>query len=222
MRIWKVSTPASAISRDNMKITFDLDSTLADMVSPWLVWLKTEGFTNELFTSADVKTYNWFMSEFGESVRDFFLKDPIHVYTECIKPFPGAKDLILWAIANKFEFEIVTHADRDSTRQAKINWINQHLGLPPSFIRFFENLHNKSAYLDESILIDDYPHHAIQHIARNKQPAIIFDYHGNNGWSKLEGYSELMIAESPDMNKCRIAKTYDEVKTQILILGNAK
>lgn len=193
-----------------MKLVIDLDSTVCDFVDPWLIWLNVNNYTNEFYKVEDVTSYDWMMNKFDASVRDFFLVDPMVTYSLWIDPYKGAKEFLDWCYEN-YDAYILTHAEIDETIEAKTwfvkNKINSQIPM-----KFFSNLHDKFKHIDDGILIDDYPYHAIKTTAKTNKDSIIIDHDGRNGWSKLIDYKDLIDTEKPDISKIHYTKSFDEVK----------
>lgn len=58
----------------------------------------------------------------------------------------------------------------------------------------------------------------IRHGARNNCPAVLFDYNGKNGWSKMEDYKEIQLEENYNPNLHRYARNYYEAQKSLLEL----
>ena len=97
--------------------------------------------------------------------------------------FPDAKGFYDYCVRN-FDTEILTHASKEETKIAKKMFAQKWLDKDVN-IRFFKELNDKYKYIGKAILVDDYPLHVLNHIATNKQPGIIFNYQGKNGWSNV-------------------------------------
>lgn len=190
------------------KICLDFDDTLVNFIEPWLTWLKDEGYSETVFNKKDVTNYSWFFDRYGDSVKNFFLKNPIDCYNK-LRLYPDSDKFYNWC-KRHYNTEILTHASKEETKTAKTmfakKWLEEDVN-----IRFFKELNEKYKYIGDAILIDDYPLHVINHIATNKQPGIIFNYQGGNGWSNVNNYKELINKLTPDMNLCYTAVSYVEL-----------
>jgi hypothetical protein len=196
-----------------MNIIFDLDSTLCEFMDPWFEWLVEHKHTNHLFKKEDCLHYGWIHENFGvDVVNGYFLNDPVSLYSHIIQPYYGAAEMVKWAKENFDGVEIVTHANTRATKVAKTAFVREHFDMKDSEIRFFHVLEEKVMHVKNAVLIDDYPLHIIYHMARNLRPAILFDYEGRNGWSKLRDYVPLIESERPDFRFYHKAEAYHEIK----------
>jgi len=199
-----------------MKLIIDLDSTVADLMSPWYVWLVQKGYTTKHHSSEDVTSYDWLQKEYSSSVNDYFLEDPVYLYKNCVHPIPAAKYFVNWCVDHFTSVEILTHSSKKETERAKTWWVKEHLEFDN--IRFFETLEDKFKHLGNSILVDDYNYHCIMHSSRNKCHSIIFDYNREYGWSKPENYTNLMQKEKVDEKLLHYCYSYRDVMKSLLEL----
>lgn len=194
-------------------LILDFDDTLVHLVRPRLKWLRTRGITDKIYHPEDVHSYDWFKVKFGDKASDFFLKNSNQTYETHDSHIPGSITFLKWA-EKYFNLKIVTHVSNNHVLQAKTNFIkkvyeeNNKINI---HVEFFEELNDKYKYID-GILIDDYPRHIINHISYNKQPAILFDYQGKNGWSKIKDYGYLTDELQPNLKYYSYATTYEQIK----------
>lgn len=194
-------------------LVLDFDDTLVHLVRPWLKWLRTQKLTKQTFHPEDVTHYEWFKTNFGDEASDFFLKNSNKTYEAHDSHIPGSIAFLKWA-EKYFNLKIVTHVSNNHVLEAKSNFIkkiyhdNHQINIK---VEFFEVLNDKYKYLD-GILIDDYPKHIINHISYNNQPAILFDYQGKNGWSKMKNYGELTDQLQPNLKFYNYATSYEQIK----------
>lgn len=199
-----------------MKLIWDLDSSLADLMSPWMVWLHQKGIAPKVHDLHEVRTYDWMWKTYGPEVNGFFHDDPEHTYKNHVLPFNGAKEMMEWSQEHFDEVEIVTHSGKKETEIAKTEWVIEYLNFDK--IRFFGDLNNKFKYIEDSILVDDYPLHCIRHAGRNGCPSVLFDHNEENGWSKLENYQIMMEVEKANPDMIRYASSYRSTKQELLQL----
>ena len=192
-----------------MKLSLDLDSTLCNFCEAWNKWLYLNGYTETILELSDIVSYSYHNETFGVGCKDFFIKDPTECYTNWISPYEGAKEFIQWCNNNIDDIEILTHADKSETKQAKIQFCEEHLNFTK--LRFIDKLHNKYLLLEDRVLVDDYPYHVIKNVSHNNNHSIIFNHKGLNGWSKIEEYSELFNNDF-DYSKIWITKDYSTTK----------
>ncbi len=189
------------------KISLDLDDTLVPFAKNWLKWIYKEKISNHLYSLEDVKNYSWFYDVFGEKANDYFTSDPKQCY-ENMNPFPGSQIFYLFCIEN-FDVDIVTHADHKKSEIAKKEFIKKWFGKNCK-IKFVKKLQDKYEQTKNSILIDDYPLHIINHITYNKKPAILFNNKNRNGWGHIEDYKPLIEDLKPNMDLFYYATDYVE------------
>lgn len=192
------------------KLVLDFDDVIVNFVDNWLLWLHTENISEKRYLNKDVLYYTWFIDMFGSKSRNFFLDDPIDCYKNKLNIFPGAKEFYDWCNEH-FEVEIVTHACKIETEIAKTAFAKKHLSKDVK-IRFFSVLEEKVNHIAGGILIDDYPFHAIKHSGINKQKSIIFDFNGNNGWSKTQNYLGLIKEYNTNPDLLYYTQNYNEIK----------
>jgi 5'(3')-deoxyribonucleotidase len=201
----------------NNKLVLDFDSTLCDLMSPWMDWLHREKFSSVVHALSEVETYDWISRNYGSQGNGFFHNDPEHTYSNYVLPFPDAKLFVEWAQEHFGEVVIVTHSSKKSTERAKREWGQEYLNFDNFF--FFSELEDKYKFTGDGILVDDYPLHVIRHIARNNSSAVLFDYNLENGWSKMENYKDIIEEENFEPSRFRQATNYHEAKKSILELA---
>lgn len=200
-----------------MKLSIDLDSVLCGFCEAWIDWCYDQNIIKEKITLQDIKTYDYLSKTFGEVCNDFFLKNPKKCYENWITPYPESKEFMDWC-CDHFDTEIITHACKKETEFAKIEFCEKHFNFKN--IRFVKKLHDKYIYLNESILIDDYPVHCVLNTSRNNNHSIIFNMNGEFGWSDLETYNHILKNEKLDRNKLWISFNYEYCKKILKMIKN--
>ncbi len=189
-------------------LVLDLDSTLCNFTDAWCEWIfKKYGHK---FTSYDISTYDWPRKTLGPEANDFFKKDPIKTYREWIKPIPMAFEFIRWCqTCNLFkEVYILTHAEDGETVVAKEEFVKNNFGNIK--VQFFNTMNDKYKHLNNCILVDDYPLHAIMNSAHNGNHSIIFNYERQYGWSEPKDYWDIIWKEKPNLKQLHVAYDYNE------------
>ncbi len=182
-----------------MKLALDLDDVLCDFVGTWCQWLFTEGISDRLLTRADIDTYDFFHKNFGRKAHDFFLVNPQNLYENMVTPFSGSHDFVEWAKTEFDDITVLTHCQQKDAKAAKTKFIKEQFGLDK--IKFSGGSREKHTFLDtDTILVDDYPHNVLQHVAFNDAHGICFNRNGVNGWDGFHKYQYLVDSNPIDHN----------------------
>lgn len=192
-----------------MKLSIDLDSTLCTFCEGWVEWCYEKNLTPFKLTLEDIKSYDYMGKTYGEKCNDFFLKNPYDCYENWLKPYPNSGDFLEWC-SNRFDTEIITHACKKETEEAKIEFCRKHYNFKN--VKFVKNLHDKYIHLQDRILIDDYPVHCVMNNSRNGNDSIIFNINGKNGWSNISTYNHLIEGETINPNKLWYSTNYNATK----------
>jgi hypothetical protein len=198
------------------RVILDFDDVLVKLSDGWNKWLYHQELSDVLLKREDITSYDFYITKYGDRARNFFLADPHNCYDVWVDPFEGAKDFVKWCCDNFDDVEILTHATKEATKEAKKNFAKKHFNF--SNVKFCRDLHDKYKQIGSGILVDDYPYHNIMNVVKNNNHSILFDEAGRNGWSKLENYSKV-IPKDFDFSKLWIANDYKRVQFLLERLG---
>jgi len=170
-----------------MKIYVDYDTTLVNLIDPWVEWINERYSVN--ISSADINRWYYLGEVFGREADDFWRSDRYNHYTDkdILLPFDGAVDF-LHALQSKFgkESVFIISSTKDHHKEEKIEHATHYFGISPK--QFIPIAKSKFEVTGNSILIDDYPLHVMEHIKHNKQKGIVFNYKNRFGWCRECNY----------------------------------
>lgn len=158
-----------------MKIFLDFDSTLNNIVNPWLDWIYDK--FGERVLSEELTSYDFLERKFGYHATTFW-KTP-GVYDK-VQPLFGALEFVeSLRQMNVDEIKIITSSP-EGMQDEKNSYLKRVFGFDScDVIHSFE----KFKHTSNSILVDDYDKHILTHISNNKSPGILFNFKNKYGWS---------------------------------------
>ncbi len=171
-----------------MKIYIDYDTTLINLIDPWVDWINDK--YNTKITSTDINHWYFLRETFGKEADDFWKSDKYNHYIDknIFKPYNDAMDFFS-TLQNRYGKKNIfiisstmDHHIEDKIKHAQYYFqINDNQFIPIK----------KEKYLNtkDGIIIDDYPLHVMEHIYHNNKKGIVFNYNNRFGWAKKENYS---------------------------------
>ena len=177
-----------------MRIYLDFDSTLVDLVSGWINWLKLE--KNIRIMQGDITSWNWISETFGEDVNDYWKIKGIY---NTIKPIPGSIEFVtvLKDLYGKENIFIISHSDVTMKKEKELYAEKHYKTLASNFF----HAEKKWEYTSDGLLMDDAPHNVLGHTRNNNKPAILFNYRNKYGWATLKS-PEKGVTICTDYGKC--------------------
>ena len=170
-----------------MKIYVDYDTTLINLIDPWVDWINKRYSVN--ITSNDINRWYFLGEVFDKTANDFWRSEEYNHYIdkEFLSPFEGAVDFF-HALEEKYGKSnvIIISATRKHHKEEKIKHAKYYFGITDE--QFIASEKEKYEYTKDGILIDDYPLHVMEHIHHNNQKGIVFNYEDRFGWCKLHNY----------------------------------
>lgn len=168
-----------------MRVYVDYDSTLNNLTEAWLQWIVEHyGVT---ITLEEINSYHYIGEKLGRQVNDFW-KTPGN-YSMYVDLYPGALEffLTLQKIFGRDNVFILTSTPTKDVRGEKSELASMQLGITQDMV-----IHacDKWVHTKDSLIIDDYPAHILDHVKINRAPAVLFDRFGLYGWSKLKNYDD--------------------------------
>ena len=171
-----------------MKIFVDYDTTLVNLIEPWVKWINNKYHVN--ITSKDINRWYFLGEVFGQEADDFWRSEKYNHYTDkdILLPYDGAVNF-LHTLQKQFGEEnvFIVSSTKDHHKVEKIEHAQHYFGIEKKqFIPV-----NKSKYnlTQGGILIDDYPLHVMEHIRHNQQKGIVFNYENCFGWCQKSNYA---------------------------------
>ena len=205
-----------------MKIYVDYDTTLINLIDPWVDWVNSSFNVN--VKTSDINRWYYLGEEINPDANNFWKRDNHYVDKQSIKPFSGAIDFFnnLQSSYGK-ENVIIISSTRDHHIDDKINHMQYYFNVANEQILLSSK--EKHIYTQDGVLIDDYPVHVMEHIHYNNLSGIIFNENRRFGWSRPENYhldNNLPVSLSQyntldslyqDINKQKLSLclTYDEI-----------
>lgn len=170
-----------------MKIFVDYDTTLVNLIDPWVEWIKKK--YNVIISTNDINRWLFLGDVFGKEANDFWRSEKYNHYTdkEIFQPYGGAVDFF-HTLQGEFGVEntFIVSSTRDHHREEKIKHAKYYFGIEEK--QFIAVNKEKYSATKNGILIDDYPLHVMEHIEYNKQKGIVFNYENRFGWCKQSNY----------------------------------
>ncbi len=201
-----------------MKIYIDYDSTLVNLIDPWIDWANEKYSVN--LSPSDVNRWFFFSEVFGKEADDFWRSKKYNHYTDkdILQPYPGAVDFVQ-KVQSQYGKEnvYIISSTRDHHTQAKIEHVEHYFQI--SGRNFIPIAKDKHTCTSDGVLIDDYALHVMQHVKYNKHPGIVFNYEHRFGWSNpcnyvlddtLKNYLDI-----PNEDKFHVLNTYGEVLARL-------
>jgi 5'(3')-deoxyribonucleotidase len=171
-----------------MKIFVDYDTTLVNLIDPWVEWINQKYNVN--ITTTDINRWYYLGEVFGKEADDFWRSEKYNHYTDkdILQPFKGAVEFF-HTLQKEFGKEnvFIVSSTRDHHKEEKIIHAQHYFGIEKK--QFIPVNKEKFHVVTNGILIDDYPLHVLEHIKYNKQKGIVFNYEGRFGWCRECNYS---------------------------------
>lgn len=156
-----------------MKIILDYDSTLVDLMGPWIGWLKREYGVS--VSTKDIKYFGWLKDAFGDKADDFWRTPGVY---DTVVPLPGAQDFVSFLLRMGYDVSVVSASHPDMYVEKEIHCA-KYFGLD------MKHSHSKHELTKDALLIDDCPAHVHEHVRVNPGCwAFLFNYMGSYGWAK--------------------------------------
>ncbi len=184
-----------------MKIFVDYDTTLVNLIDPWVAWINKK--YNVTISSNDINRWYFLGEVFGKEADDFWRKENHYIDKDILLPFKGAVTFFhqLQDEYGKENVKIIS-STRDHHTKDKVAHMAHYFGIDSKSVKYTKEddsidcndyqviltSKDKYAYTQNAILIDDYPLHVLEHIYFNKAPGIVFDWENRFGWCKEHNY----------------------------------
>ena len=201
-----------------MKIFIDYDTTLVNLIDPWVNWINKKYDVN--IETTDINRWYFLSDVFGEDANDFWKSEEYNHYIDkdIFMPYSGARDFFDY-IVNEFGRDnvFIVSSTRDHHTKEKIEHAKYYFGINES--NFIPTGSEKHSLTKNGILIDDYPLHIFEHIHHNDNFGIVFNLENRFGWCRECNY-ELDPTLGSYMNvknnkKFSIATSYNDVVRQL-------
>ena len=201
-----------------MNIYVDYDTTLVNLIDPWVQWINKK-YDVSLQTT-DINRWYFLSDVFGREANDFWKSEHYNHYIDrdIYKPYIGAKDFFR-TLQSKFGKDsiFIISSSRDHHITEKIKHATHHFGIDKS--NFIPVNNQKYGLTKNGILIDDYPLHIFEHIHHNNNYGIVFNLDNRFGWARKCNYQldptldeYINIAQD---EKFFVATSYDQIISQI-------
>ena len=167
------------------RVYVDYDDTLNNLNHAWMAWIEQKfgvKLTTEMITS-----YDYVKNTLGDSACDFW-RTPGN-YRQFISLHPGAAKFFwsLQCLFGKDNVFVLTSTPSKEVEIEKTEVASSQLEIPPEMV---VHASDKWVHTKDSLIVDDWPVHIINHIDKNRRPGILFDRAGRYGWSKLDRYPQ--------------------------------
>ena len=170
-----------------MKIYIDYDTTLVNLIDPWVKWINEKYNVN--LSTLDINRWYYLGEVFGREADDFWRHPKYNHYIDkdVLQPYEGAVEFFK-TLQKKFGEEnvFIISSTKDHHKEDKIKHAMHFFGIQKQ--RFIPVNKEKYHITKDGILIDDYPLHVMEHIAYNEQKGIVFNYEGRFGWCRQCNY----------------------------------
>ncbi len=170
------------------KIFVDYDTTLVNLIDPWVQWINRKYNVN--ISSNDINRWYFLGEVFGKEADDFWRSEQYNHYTDkdIFRPYDGAVDFF-HKLEKQYGREnvFIVSSTRDHHKEEKIKHAQHYFDI--EIEQFISVSKEKYALTKDGVLIDDYPLHVMEHIHFNKQKGIVFNYRDSFGWCKQANYS---------------------------------
>ncbi len=171
-----------------MKVFIDYDTTLVNLIDPWVAWINKK--YNVTISSNDINRWYFLGEVFGREADDFWRSKKYNHYTnkEILQPFEGAVEFFQ-TIQNMFGVEstFIVSSTRDHHKEEKIEHAKHFFDIDAT--QFIPVNKEKYHITKDGILIDDYPLHVMEHVKYNNQKGIVFNLDNRFGWCRRCNYS---------------------------------
>jgi 5'(3')-deoxyribonucleotidase len=201
-----------------MKIFVDYDTTLINLIDPWVQWINEKYSVN--ITTDDINRWYFLGEVFGKEADEFWRSEQYNHYIDksVLLPYDGAVEFF-YTLQKKYGVEnvFIVSSTRDHHVIEKIEHAQHYFGIDKK--RFIAVNKEKFNVTKDGILIDDYPLHVFEHIEYNQQKGIVFNYENRFGWCKQSNYmldktlSDLLHVR--DDKKFLIATSYKEILEEL-------
>ena len=170
-----------------MKLYIDYDTTLVDLIDPWLSWINKKYDVS--LRSIDINRWYFLGEVFGPEADDFWRSKKYNHYTDIMiyQPYFGAVAFFktVQKLYGKENVFIVT-STRDHHTIDKLKHAKHYFNIQDEqFITVNKEKFHKTT---DGILVDDYPLHVFEHIVNNKRKGIVFNYENRFGWCQPYNY----------------------------------
>lgn len=202
-----------------MKIYIDYDTTLVNLIDPWVEWINQKYHVT--LSTSDINRWYFLSDVFGKEANDFWKSDRYNLYADkdVLKPFDGAVDFF-YRLEDKFGTEnvFIVSSTLDHHQKEKMNHAQYYFGIIET--QFIPVGKEKYHITRDGILIDDYPLHVMEHVKFNKQKGIVFNFEDRFGWCQECNYGldpalKLYLDEKV-MNKITTIKTYNHIHKHLI------
>ncbi len=136
------------------RVLIDLDSTVADLMTPWLSIYNQEFSDNLTIDMLDTFDTHLRTKDGKEDIYEILQRPGLF---RSLKPYDGAVDAVR-RIAKEHEVYIVTASPEGPAASEKIAWVLEHL--PFINKKHIVIMHHKHL-INADVLIDDGPHNAV-------------------------------------------------------------
>lgn len=201
-----------------MKIYIDYDTTLVNLIDPWVKWINEE--YNVIITSNDINRWYFLGEVFGKEADDFWRSEKFNHYIDkdILLPYEGAVDFFN-TLQNQFGTNnvYIVSSTRDHHKVEKIKHAQHYFNIDKE--QFIPVKRQKFEITKDGILIDDYPLHVMEHIKYNKQKGVVFNYENRFGWCKQSNYHlDSTLTDFMGIvkkKKFSIATSYEEILEEL-------
>jgi len=170
-----------------MKIFVDYDTTLVNLIDPWVSWINERYNVN--ISPNDINRWYFLGEVFGPEANNFWKSEEYNHYTnrDIFQPYDGAIEFFhtLQDIYGQ-ENVLIISSTKDHHKEEKIEHAKHYFGIESD--KFIAVEKGKHTLTVGGILIDDYPLHVMEHIEYNKQKGIVFNFENRFGWCKRSNY----------------------------------
>lgn len=164
------------------KIYIDLDNTLCDLTGYICDKINKE-YALKLapVSNKEIVTYDYLQLTFGKCIEEFWSIPGI--YDDHINPLPGSIDFIyeLKRLVGRFNIAIIT-ATPEGLEEEKKRYCLKHFGISNVICT-----HEKWKHTRDSLLIDDYWKHCMNHIMYNNGKSILFNHTNQYPYANADG-----------------------------------
>ena len=170
-----------------MKVFIDYDTTLIDLIHPWLHWVNQR--YNTYLTPNDITRWYFLREELGEEVDDFWKSDAFNWYRDknVLQPFCGAVDFVKQLQHDIGQENVwIISSTKEHHKLEKLAHIVHYFDIQEHNCLLVGK--EKYLYTSNGILIDDYPLHVMEHIHHNQQKGIVFNFNNEFGWAQKQHY----------------------------------
>jgi len=146
---------------DIIQIGIDIDETIANLFTPWLVWYNTRWKDNLKIKDIPWRIDQVVKPECGKKIFDYLKLPNLYQY-QCIQPLPGAVSAVKYLYKMKnVEVSFITSASANIMGiDSKIKWLFEYLPFaePKDLI-----IANRKELIRFDYFIDDAPHNILNY-----------------------------------------------------------